>query len=111
VASQRLSDEVLELIAQRFRALGEPARLSILNRLMEGEMTVTEIVEGTGLNQANVSKHLQLLLGAGFVARRKEGLYSHYRLADPSVHDLCQIMCRRLEDQVEARAAVLSAGT
>jgi DNA-binding transcriptional ArsR family regulator len=107
----QLSPEVVELIARRFRILAEPARLTILNRLMEGEMTVTELVEGTGLNQANVSKHLQQLRATGFVDRRREGLFAHYTLADPSVHTLCQVMCERLEDQAEERSALLAAGT
>lgn len=106
-----LSSEVLELIARRFRVLAEPSRLLILNRLMAGERTVTELGEATGLNQANLSKHLQLLRSAGFVRRRREGLFAHYRIADPSVNALCEIMCSRLETQVEEQAAVLSNGT
>lgn len=103
----RLSSDVLELIAHRFRVLAEPARLEILNELMEGERTVTELVEATGLGQANTSKHLQILRANRFVARRKEGLYAHYRLADPSVRLLCETMCARLEDQAHERVALL----
>ena len=106
-----LSPEVLEMIASRFRALAEPARLKILNELMDGERTVTELVETTDLNQANISKHLQLLRATGFVERRKEGLFAHYRIADPSVTELCRIMCSRLEDQAEEQAVLLAAGT
>jgi len=104
----QLPPEVLELIAGRFRVLAEPARLRILNRLMAGEATVSELVADTGLNQANVSKHLQMLRASRFVERRKEGLYSFYNIADPSVETLCEIMCQRLEDQAEERAALLS---
>lgn len=106
-----LSPEVLELIATRFRVLAEPARLRILNELMVGERTVSELVEATALNQANVSKHLQLLRTSGFVERRKEGLYAHYRVADPSVQELCRIMCDRLEAEAEEQSALLAAGT
>lgn len=105
--AQMQSPEVLELVARRFRVLSEPARLAILQHLLEGESTVTELVDATGLNQANVSKHLQLLRTSGFVSRRKEGLFSHYRVADPSVEALCRIMCERLENQAEERAALL----
>lgn len=107
----QLSPEVLELIAKRFRVLAEPARLKILNRLMGGELTVTELGDATQLNQANLSKHLQMLRSSGFVRRRKEGLFAHYRIADPSVNALCEIMCARLEEEVEERASVLSSGT
>jgi DNA-binding transcriptional ArsR family regulator len=69
-----LTPAMLELIAERLRALAEPARLQILSLLRGGELTVTDLVDGTGLGQANVSKHLRLLLAAGFVARRKDGL-------------------------------------
>ncbi len=104
---QQLPPEVLTLIAERFRVLAEPTRLRILNSLMERERTVTELVEATELNQANVSKHLSMLRTAGFVARRKEGLFAYYRIADDTVSELCEIMCGRLELQAEQQAAVL----
>ncbi len=107
MAHRALSPEALALVAARFKVLAEPARLQILNALRDGELTVSDLVEATGLGQANVSKHLQLLLGAGFVARRKEGLFAYYRLADESVFALCDLMCGRLEAELEARQAVL----
>jgi DNA-binding transcriptional ArsR family regulator len=110
VRARKLSSEVIGLIAERFKALSEPARLEILNSLRGGEKTVSELVDASGLGQANVSKHLQSLYAAGFVARRKEGLYVYYFLADASVLKLCDIMCGRLEDEVAARRKALSAG-
>jgi DNA-binding transcriptional ArsR family regulator len=98
---------MLTLIAERLRALAEPARLQILNHLRRGEQTVTELVEVTGLGQANVSKHLQILLAAGFVRRRKQGLHSFYRLADRDVFRICDIMCGRLEAEAGARRRLL----
>ncbi|TPD54706.1 MAG: ArsR family transcriptional regulator, partial [Thalassolituus maritimus] len=53
-----MSDEMLELIAQRFRLLSDPMRLKILHQLQSGEKSVTELVENTGASQPNVSKHL-----------------------------------------------------
>lgn len=103
-----LTPAVLELVAERFRALGEPARLQILNALRSGEKTVSELMEETGLGQANASKHLQLLHGMGFVERRKEGLYVHYRLADETVFQLCDIMCGRLVKEARARSDLLA---
>ncbi len=99
-----LRPELLELVAERFKALGEPARLSILNALRGQEMSVTEIMDATGLGQANVSKHLQILHGLGFVERRKEGLYVHYRLADNDIFRLCDLMCGRIEREAEDRS-------
>ena len=98
-----LTPDVLVMIADRFKALAEPARLQLLRSLQEREMSVNELVEATGLGQANVSKHLQLLHTHGFVSRRKEGLYVYYALADKSVFKLCEIMCGRLEAHVEAQ--------
>lgn len=93
-------EEQLDDIADRFKALAEPARLRILNALRDGERTVGELVEGTGLNQANLSKHLQLLYTLRFVARRKDGLFVRYRLLNNDVFVLCDIMCGGLEANV-----------
>lgn len=92
----RMTDELFEPVAERFRALGEPARLRILNALRGGEAAVGELVEATGLSQANLSKHLQLLYSLGFVKRRKQGLFVYYALADRGIFRLCDIMCGRL---------------
>ena len=105
-----MTPEMLELIADRFKALAEPARLAILHALRPGERTVTELVEETGLNQANVSKHLQLLHGQRFVTRRKEGLFVYYGLAGRDVFRLCDIMCGRLEQEVQTRRGRLALG-
>jgi len=91
VAKIALTPELLSLVAERFKVLAEPARLEILNTLRRGERTVSEIVEATGLGQANVSKHLQLLHARGFVSRRKDGLHAYYALADESVFQLCEL--------------------
>ena len=104
----RLTSEQIALVAERFRVLGEPARLELMNALRAGERTVGELVEETGLGTANVSKHLQLLHGAGFVTRRKEGLYVHYGLAGEDVFRLCDIMCGRLAAETQARHRVLA---
>jgi DNA-binding transcriptional ArsR family regulator len=104
-----LTNDLMELIAERFKALAEPARLQLLNALCGGEKTVGELMAGTGLGQANVSKHLQLLHGLGFVERRKAGLFVHYRLADDSVLQLCDIMCGRLAAEAQLRSELLAA--
>lgn len=105
-----LTPEVLELVAERFKALAEPARLNLLNVLREREMSVSELMAATGLGQANVSKHLQLLHSLGFVERRKEGLYVYYRLADEDVFRLCDIMCGRLVHEADARSRLFAGG-
>lgn len=108
MAAAELTPDLLGLIAERFKVLGEPARLQILNTLRAGERTVSELAERTGLGQANVSKHLQLLHAHGFVTRRRDGLHAWYRLADPDVFQLCDIMCGRLEREAAARSSLLA---
>ncbi len=108
MAQSPLTPELLSLIAERFKALGEPARLQLLKCLQGGEMSVNELAERTGFGQANVSKHLQLLHALGFVSRRKEGLYVYYALADRSVFKLCDIVCGRIESQLEAQRKLLA---
>lgn len=91
----RLPEAMLEQLAERFKALAEPNRLAILSALHGGELSVSELVADTGLGQANVSKHLDLLRRYGFVARRKEGLNAFYKVADRDVFRICDIMCGR----------------
>lgn len=107
---QAMSPELVRLVAERFRALGEPARLEILNVLRDGELSVNDLVEETALGQANVSRHLQILHALGFVVRRKDGLFVYYRLADKSVFRLCDIMCGRIESGVRGVERLLRAG-
>ncbi len=105
-----MSPELMELVAARFRALGEPARLQIISSLRRGEQSVNDLVDETGLGQANVSKHLQILHSLGFVGRRKEGLFVYYRLADTSVFRVCDIMCGRIESRMRGVERMLRAG-
>jgi len=107
-AVRQATPELLERVAARFRALAEPARLAVLHALEDGERTVTELVELTGLAQGNLSKHLQQLYAAGFVTRRREGLFVQYALADDGVLQLCALMCDRLDEDVETARAVLA---
>ena len=69
---------------------------------------MTDLVDDTGLNQANLSRHLQLLTAMGFVTRRKEGLFVYYALADRNVFKLCDLMCGRIEAQLEAQQRLLA---
>ncbi|HVM42628.1 MAG TPA: metalloregulator ArsR/SmtB family transcription factor [Gemmatimonadales bacterium] len=92
----RLPAALLDRLADRFKALGEPSRLAILSALHAGELSVGELVARTGLGQANVSKHLDLLRRCGFVVRRKDGLNAYYRIADHDVFRICDVLCEPL---------------
>jgi len=96
------------MVAERFKVLGEPARLQILNCLRGGELTVGEIVDATGFGQANASKHLNILRSIGFVRRRKQGLYVYHALADKGVLQMCETMCGRLEADMRRRDKLLA---
>lgn len=107
MARPTMNPDLLRLVAERFKVLAEPARLEILNALRDGELTVSDLVNTTGLGQANLSKHLQLLLAHGFVLRRKDGLFAYYSLADRDVFKLCDLMCGRLASEVAVRRKVV----
>lgn len=108
--AKSMSPELLTLVAERFKALADPARLRLLNAMRPGEQTVGDLVDATRLSQANVSKHLSQLHSLGFVKRRKEGLYVYYALADKDIFRLCDVMCGRIEAELENRTRVVRAG-
>ncbi|MDR3633437.1 MAG: metalloregulator ArsR/SmtB family transcription factor [Isosphaeraceae bacterium] len=99
-----IPDEFLDRVAEKFRMLADPTRLSILRTLMAGEKNVGTVVAETGQNQANVSKHLKMLTESGIVRRRKEGLQVFYCLSDPLIEQLCSLVCGAIVE--EARAQV-----
>ncbi len=103
---------LLDQVAERFRVLADSTRLTILGHLIDdGEMNVGQLVDALGTSQANISKHLRVLLDAGVVARRQQGTAAYYRLDDPVVIALCDLVCNRLREQAveEARAFALPA--
>lgn len=100
-----MSEEALALVARRFAVLGEPMRLRLLQILMEGERPVGALVEQVKGTQANISRHLQTLADSGLVSRRKEGLQVFYAIADPSIFELCELVCGSIGKQLQARAS------
>ena len=102
-----LPDPLTELIAQRFRVLGEPMRIKLLDALRDGDATVGELVDRLGASQQNVSKHLAVLHEAGIVARRKEGTQVFYRVVDAGVFELCETVCGSVQRQVAELNAIL----
>ncbi len=99
-----LSPEALGEVAARFRLLGEPRRLRLLQWLARGEKSVGELAAALETTQANASKHLKLLADAGLVARRPEGTAVFYAIADPAVFELCDLVCARLARRMELKA-------
>ena len=70
---------------------------------MEGPLNVSELMKATEMRQGNVSKHLGVLLNAGFVAREQEGTFARYSIADRTVFTLCAMMCARVEERARER--------
>ena len=99
-----MPEGALELVARRFAVLAEPMRLRLLQALFDGEKNVTMLVGLTGGTQANISRHLQTLAEAHLLKRRKEGLQVFYAIADPSIFQLCELVCGSLEKRLTEQA-------
>ena len=98
-------DAGVEVVARFFRALGDPARLRLLEFLLDAEYTVTECVTRIGLSQGRVSAHLACLAGCGYVQGRRAGRNVFYRVADPRVADLVVLARSMAADNAAALAA------
>lgn len=103
-----MTDAQIDEVARLFGILSEASRLKLLRALMQGPLTVSELIDATGMKQGNVSKHLSVLLNARFVAREREGNFARYTLADQKLYQLCELMCMRIEDDALQRARELA---
>ena len=104
-----LDDDALSHVADYFRALSEPLRLKLLNSLRDRPRNVSELTELLNCSQANVSKHLATLARLGFVERAAQGTSAYYRIADPSIYQLCDLVCSQLAQQFASKARLLGA--
>jgi DNA-binding transcriptional ArsR family regulator len=94
-----LPEPLVELIAQRFRVIGEPMRIRLLDALRDGPSTINELADALGASQQNVSKHVGVLTQAGIVAREKDGNRVRCSIADDSIFELCELVCGGLRQQ------------
>ncbi len=108
---QMMSLEALQLVAARFKVLSDPMRLRILQLLEDGETSVSALADAVESTQPNVSKHLRTMQDAGLLSRRQEGNTVYYSIADPTVFDLCDVVCSSLAERFTAHASVFSNGT
>jgi DNA-binding transcriptional ArsR family regulator len=100
--------EALAFVADYLKVLAERNRLRVLCCLRSGPRNVADIVEATGLTQANTSKHLKVLAQAGMVARQSQGTSVYYRIADPLIFDLCELISQRLSDRLEQQQQAIA---
>jgi DNA-binding transcriptional ArsR family regulator len=105
-----LPEPLVELIAHRFRVIGEPMRIRLLDHLRDGEAAVQDLADELGASQQNVSKHLGVLHGAGIVQRRRDGNRVLYAIADDSVFALCETVCGGLQRQLVELDSLLAGG-
>jgi DNA-binding transcriptional ArsR family regulator len=96
--------EIVQQVADYFSVLSEPMRLRILNLLRDGEQCVQDLVEATSTSQANVSKHLKVMLQAGILSRRTQGTLAYYSVSDDLGFQLCNLVCDRLASRIEQQA-------
>jgi len=101
-----LSADAIDLVAARFRTLGEPIRIQLLQALQRGERNVTDLVSAVGSTQSNVSKHLRILQDAGLVGRRQDGNNVYYAIADPTVFALCDAVCNSIGTRLKQHATL-----
>ena len=104
-----LGPDALTRIAHRLKALADPTRLQILQLLGEGELCVGDLAVQVGGTQANVSKHLSVLRGAGLVRPRRDGMNVYYAVEDDAALEVCRLMCGCVER--EASRAMAEVGT
>ena len=102
-----LPEPLVELVAQRFRVLGEPMRIKLLDRLRDRDATVSELQEALGASQQNVSKHLGILQAAGMVRRTKQGNSAVYSISDASIFELCEQVCGGVRRQLQELEEIL----
>jgi len=106
-----LPDDLVDLIARRFRVIGEPMRIRLLDRLRTGEASVNELAEALGASQQNVSKHLAVLHDVGILGRRKDRNHVYYRIVDDGVFALCEQVCGSVQDQLRSLNAIVEGAT
>jgi DNA-binding HxlR family transcriptional regulator len=104
-----LSDAAVELVAQRFKILGDATRLKILRRLMEGEQH-GQCAGGSRGQQSGqcLAASVRALNSMGMVSKRKAGLNAYYAIADPNLHSLCDLVCSSMRQELEKRVDYLA---
>ena len=95
-------------VAARFKVLSEPLRLQILQELETQKLSVSDLAKAVGSTQPNVSKHLKILQDERLIGRRKVGNIVYYSITDPSVFELCSVVCGSLKEEFAERSAMFA---
>ena len=91
------------------KTLANPKRQEILDNLRDQEMTVNELVEKTGISQANLSQHLAILRSKGILATRREGINVFYHLSNPKIIQAFDLISQMLKDSSDSQAETINA--
>ena len=103
----RETQKLYKLKADVIAAAGHPIRLAVIDFLKDGEQCVCDIAAHVGAQRSNVSRHLSVMLKAGIVDCRKDGLKVIYSLKTPCILNFLSCVTDVLREQVEAHTAVL----
>ena len=103
-----LSPAAMALVAARFKVLGEPFRLRLLQALDRGEKSISSLAEELEASQPSVSKHVKILYDSGLLARRQEGNTVYCSIADSTVFELCDVVCSSLRERIAQQNQSLS---
>jgi len=106
--AQPLTEDMIEVVARRFRLLAEPVRLRLLRTLESGEYTVNELADAVHSTQANVSRHLSAMSDAGLLHRRRKGNSICYSIGDPIVFKLCELVCESVRERAREQFGALT---
>lgn len=99
--------ELVELRAEIMKALGQPTRLKIIDFLRDGERCVCEIFPAISEEQSNTSRHLNMMLSAGVLSRRKEGLKIYYAIKHPEIMEVIDIVTGIVKQEIYGRHSLL----
>jgi len=103
---ENLDDRAIEQVADFFGAFAVPMRLKILNALRRGERNVGDLTAEFGCSQANISKHLSVLAQKGLIAKTLRGTSAYYRIVDPRIYQLCDLVCVQIGQRFSQQSAM-----
>jgi DNA-binding transcriptional ArsR family regulator len=103
-----IPDEILDTQARLCQAMGNRSRLKLVHSLREGEMNVSDLAELTGDTQGTVSRQLGILRNAGIVVAERRGTGMYYRIANPKIMRVCDLMREVLAEQISQRSRALN---
>ena len=107
-SKKRMSPGQLGVVSRLFGVLSEASRLSLLQALHDGPLTVTELMKSVGMKQANVSKHLAVLHDHRLVKRERNGTSVKYEIADPMIFSLCDLVCGKMQRDAKQATALFN---